>query len=286
MKCKWMIPMLAMAAAFVGCSSEDDLTVKHGSGRVLFDCDVLQTVSEVTTRAGEYTLPAEILPQADRLTLAITGSYTDKTGTTTYNKSWLTVADFVTENPDFEAGDYSTSERQYQNSYAAVMTYGDATAEGEAAPYFEGTSGDFNVYAGETAKPTVSVALANSCFTLAVTEWMLNYYDNLKLTIHTADSDFSFEPTTIDPSALIFVKAGAVLSFSGSAVKAQTGVEVTFPKTELKDANGAAVTTAAKTKYTISVDHGQAGAGTLSISFDDSFTEVPEQTVELNPDEN
>lgn len=288
MKRIWMIPMLALALVCAGCSSEEETPAPNGSGKLQLTSNISSAVSEVVARAAQSDLPEALVPDADALTLTIAGSYTDKgKGAVNFNKTWATVADFKTENPDFEAGYYNTAESHYQNSYKATLSYGDPAVEGEGKAAFAGASDDFVVYAGsQPTKVNVSVALANSCFTFAVTEWMLNYYDNLKLTIHTADSDFSFEPTTTDPSALIFVKKGAVLSFSGSAVKAQTGVEVTFPKTELKDANGAAVTTAAKTKYTISVDHGQAGAGTLSISFDDSFTEVPEQTVELNPDEN
>lgn len=279
MKGKLFIPMLALAAVCVGCSSEDDLTVKDGAGKVRLGCEVSQTVAEVTSRAGQYELPAELLPSADQLTLAITGSYTDETGSTPFNKSWQTVADFVTENPDFEAGDYNSTEGKYQNSYAAVMTYGDATAEGEAKPYFVGESGDFTIYAGKTTQVATTVTLANSCFTLAVTEWMLNYYDNLKLTIHTADSSFAFEPTTTAPSTLIFVKAGATLSLSGSAVKSQTGTEVSFPQTSLGQA------TAAGTKYDVVIDHGKAGGASLTVSFDDRFTEVAGEEIELNPDE-
>ncbi len=282
MKRKLFIPMLAMALAFTSCSSEEHSAAENGAGKVRLGCVVSETVAEVKSRAGQFQLPDELLPATDQLTLTISGSYTSKTdGTLSFHKEWLTVADFVIENPDFESGDYNTSESHYQNSYQAALTYGEPDEEGEGKAYFEGTSEAFCVYAGETTPVNATVKLANSCFTLAVTEWMLNYYDGVKLTIHTSDDNsFTFEPTTTAQSALIFVKAGSTLSLSGSAVNAQTGVEINFPKTALGK------TTEAATKYDITIDHGTAGGGSLKISFSDTFTEVDGEEVELNPDGN
>lgn len=283
MKRIWMIPMLALALVCAGCSSEEETPAPNGSGKLQLTSNISSAVSEVVARAAQSDLPEALVPDADALTLTIAGSYTDKgKDPVNFNKTWATVADFKTENPDFEAGYYNTAESHYQNSYKATLSYGDPAVEGEGKAAFAGASDDFVVYAGsQPTKVNVSVALANSCFTFAVTEWMFNYYTDLQFTIHTAENSFTFEPTTPAASTLIFVKAGQSLRFSGSAVKAQNGVAVTFPETTL-----GTTTTAAQHKYAIEVDHSTAGAGKLQISFNDTFTEVDEQVEELNPDEN
>lgn len=275
--------MLALAMLCAGCSSEDEVPAPNGSGKLQLTSRISTEVSEVISRAGQSELPAELVPDADVLSLTITGSYTDKgQDPVAFNKTWATVADFESENPDFEAGYYNASAGSYQNSYKATLSYGDPSSEGEGKAAFAGASNDFVIYAGsQPTRVEASVKLANSCFTFAVTEWMLNYYTDLKLTIHTEANNFTFEPTTTTPSTLIFVKAGQSLRFSGSATKKQNGVEVTFPETTLGNA-----TTVAQHKYMISVDHSTAGAAGLQIAFNDTFTEVPEQEVELNPDEN
>lgn len=283
MKRIWMIPMLALALVCAGCSSEDGVPAPNGSGKLQLTSNISSAVSEVVARADQSELPTELVPDADALTLTITGSYTDKgKDPVNFNKTWATVADFNTENPDFEAGYYDAAASSYQNSYKATLSYGDPSLEGEGKAAFAGASDDFVIYAGsQPTRVAASVKLANSCFTFAVTEWMLNYYTDLQFTIHTAENSFTFEPTTTAASTLIFVKAGQSLRFSGSAVKAQNGVEVLFPETTL-----GSTATVAQHKYAIEVDHGTAGAGALKISFNDTFTEVAEQEVELNPDEN
>lgn len=283
MKSLWRIPMLLLAVATVACSSEEVTPPANGSGKVCLATSVSGEVAEVVARA-QSTLPNELLPTEEQLTLRIQGSFTDKTGTTAFDRTWATVADFKLENPDFEAGDYDTSAQHYSNSYTATLAYGNPAEEGVGKAAFAGVSAPFTIYAGNTAQNNVpvEVKMANSCFTLGVGEWLLNYYTQVELTIHTATNDFTFRPTSTAASELIFVAAGQPLAFSGKAVKAQTGTEVVFPK---KTITGQA-TTAACTKYAISIDHGTAGGGSLRISFSDTFTEVAAEEIELNPDEN
>lgn len=275
--------MLLLAVAVAACSSEEVTPPANGSGKLRLATTLSGEVAEVVTRA-QSTLPSELLPREEQLSLRITGSFTDKTGTTAFDRSWTTLADFRLGNPDFEAGDYNTAAQKYSNSYTAKLSYGNPAEEGVGKPAFAGESAPFTIYAGNTAQNEVpvTVRMANSCFTLAVGEWLLNYYTNVELTIHTETSDFTFRPTSTAASELVFVAAGQPLAFSGSAVKAQTGTEVVFPK---KTITGQAAT-AACTKYAIAVDHGTAGAGSLRISFSDTFTEVEAEEIELNPDEN
>ena len=264
-----MIPILAWGLALVACQSEDDLRTGAGEGRVAFSVDVPVEIKQVQTRAESgYALPSELVPAAQDFALQMTGSYLDEQNLTqTYQNSWVSVSAYNTENPDLQAGTYS-----------ATFTHGQRGVEGEGKPYFAGELTSFEVKANKTLTYPVVCKMANSCFTLQVTEWMLNYYDEISLTIHTATSDFTFTMNSQEATTLTFVNPAQVLSISGTAIKAQNGVAVEFPKTAI----GSALV--AETLYAITVDHGTAGAGALSISFDGSFTEVPEVEIELNPE--
>lgn len=287
MKSTWMLPLLAVALMTAACSSDHAPELpESGQGTVTIVCDAVGEIGQKEARAASgYELPAAVIPQAEEFALTLTGSYTEKvdaetTADGTYSKSWATLADYNTEAPELEAGIYDVSLGHYANTYQAAVSYGDPEAEGEGKAYFEGKSTEFHLYANDKVTATVTARLANSCFSLYAEQYLLSYYSNVELTIHTADNDFTFTPTNTAESALIFVKPGQTLSISGKAVK-QTGVEVTFPKTEIGTGN-----LAAETHYAVRVDHTTAGSGALMISFDGTFTEVPAVYAELNPDEN
>ncbi len=269
MKQRWMIPMLALAFAVTACSSEDDFSTGAGEGQVTFTVDVPAEINQVQTRAESgYALPAALVPAAADFALQMTGSYLDEQNLTqSYTGSWVTVAAYHMEKPDLQAGTYS-----------ATFTHGEAGVEGAGKAYFTGALTDFAVKANKTMTYPVSCKLANSCFTVQVTEWMLNYYDAIELTIHTATNSFTFAMNSQEVTELTFVNPAQVLALSGKAVKAQNGVAVEFAKTQIGS------TIAPETLYAISVDHGKAGAGSLSIAFDGTFTEVEEQEIELNPE--
>ncbi|MBE6207833.1 MAG: DUF4493 domain-containing protein [Rikenellaceae bacterium] len=269
MKHLWMIPMLAAALLGTACSAEDDLQTGAGEGNVSFSIEVPAEIAQIETRATSgYALPAELVPSVDAFALQLTGTYLDAQNLShTYQNSWETVAAFHAEKPDLNAGTYS-----------ATFTYGEASVEGVGKPYFTGALTNFEVKANKTSTYPVTCKLANSCFTLQVSQWMLNYYKDIQLTIHTATNSFTYTLTSTQPTELVFVNPSQVLSISGSAVKSQTGVEVEFPKSSI----GGSL--AAETKYAVQVDHGSAGAGSLKITFDGTFTEVAEVEVELNPE--
>ena len=299
---RFLISMLAIACLATACSSDDEPIIpESGVGHIEFNCLANSEIGDVITRTEQPTFnlatAGVTIPDPANLILTINGSYTKNGMVTPW--SWptasgeaqpaddeiivapKTVADFESENPAIEAGAYDVEQKKYLNSYEAAVTYGDPNAEGENCPYFMGKSASFSVYPGETKEVTFSATLANSCFNLSVTEWMLKYYDNIELTIHTANNEFTFalnETTAI--SSLIFVKSGQQLSFSGSAVKSQTGTTVEFPETPI------GVQLDANTHYNIVVNHDTAGGGNLQIMFGDTFVEVEPVEVELNPDVN
>ena len=288
----WMLA--AAASMLVGCSADDKTSMPdNGRGSVQLLCSTSSSIASVVTRAGEeFALPESVLPSSDELILTLSGTYTfkDKSNDNALVEAtyeWEsngegTVADYAAENPALEAGVYDAAIHRYSNTYEASVVYGNPDEEGAGKACFEGASAEFHIYPDRAEQVAIKAELVNSCYTLSVSEWMLNYYTDIELTIHTADNDFCFEPDSENLSSeLIFVKPGQQLSLSGSATKVQNGVAVTFDKTTI----GAAAL-AARTHYAIEVDHSTAGGGSLIIAFDDTFTEVEAETAELNPDNN
>lgn len=268
-KCFRMIPLFMALLAMTACSSDDDPAGNGTTGNLVFDCTVSEAIAEVVTRATTgYQLPADLVPNSGDLKIALTGKYTIKEVEYDYSSQWEKLSAFHEEKPDLNVG-----------TYKVVFTYGDNTKEGVGFPYYYGEVSGVDVEGNTLMSYGATVKLANSCFTLAATEWLLSYYKDVKLIIHTATSEFNFEPTDTGASELYFVKAGQQLYLSGSAVKSQTGTSVEFPKTAITSSN-----LAGETKYTITVNHGTAGGGELGIIFSDEFTEVPAIDIELNPD--
>lgn len=277
-----LIPAAVVAMLATACSSEDNIVVEQSAGTAEFAIGVSANVTDVVTRANEGELDASLLPAESAFKLEITGTYTEKDENDqevqkTYKGNWNSLSDYYKEKVKLNKG-----------TFTATITAGNPAEEGIGKPYFVGVNENFTVKANTVQTYEIEAKLANSCFTFAVTDWMLNYYKDIELNIHTATKTFTFNPTSITPSALYFVAADQVLSISGTAVKAQTGTPVEFPKTNIgvlnSENNVVDKTLAAQHRYAIVVDNSAVGSGNLSVKFDDTFTEVPAVEVELNPD--
>lgn len=255
--------MTAAAALAVGCSSD-----KESLGGGTADAgDVRLTVAPTAdvaseTRAGTIQLPAASVPDADAFSLRITGSYSDDMGVSqSYDRTWTTVGIF--DSPKMVRGDYT-----------ATVSFGDMETEGTGAACFAGTQ-DFKILARKTVSATITASLQNAAFKITFGEWFSKYYTQAKITVRTeSDHSFTFTPAN---TSLVFVKPGTKLYLKGTAVKAQNGTEVEFPEAEIG-------TTAARTLHTIVVDASEAGGGKLVVDLDDTFTELEEQVIELNPE--
>lgn len=340
MKIKKLTMLSAVLALLaVGCNSDDGLLQQLDTkGAVQLTMTTASGVSDSATRApsgeGEednYLLPSDLIPSIDDFTLEVTGKYT-KTGTETeYVKKWDNISDFKTEHPvklELEAGSYndeSTDEdNKYSNEYEAKIWHGNIEEQGWNKPYFEGYSmkgyspepqqqGDpaysrgerakFKVYPKTTTSVNVVARLANTCFTVHMTEWMLGYYTDIEFKIHVGEGEqetvytfvkntadvknniftFNGPSTTTDPY-LIFIKPGQQISISGkaTATQSQAGTKFEFPKTKIADA----ASVKQEYHYAIEVDMDQAGTGAMTITWDDTFTNVDPVSVELNPDQN
>lgn len=333
---------LFMLLMFVACSSENTLPKTRGEGVVQVVCSTEGIINQIQTRAESnqdengneknFQIPSFLIPSYSDFRLNIIGEYynssMDGANATLYDQTWETIAAFEVANPNgvkLEAGAYKREQAKYLNSYHAYVSYGDINEEGVAKPYFAGesvvsendnTPASFSIYPDEKKQVCVVARLANSCFSLEVSEWMLKYYSEIEFNIHTTGSEavqgsvftFKAEDMVVDGDeqknifayttpeskadanhtpALIFVKPGQRLKLSGWAVKSQNqtgaanqaGAKVVFAATEIGDLLQAG------THYTIKVDHDTAGGGGLNITFDDTITQVsPDETGENGSD--
>ncbi len=238
-------------ALLSGCSKEAEA---DGMGRADFACLPDIAVEEMTRATAQ--LPIEVPAAADfKLTVAnADGSYSEE---------YEHFRDY--DQPLMKNGEY-----------VATFSLGDPDAENSTAYCFEGSTA-FKVTANRTTPVTVRPKLTNSAVRLSTTEWFDNYYSSAEFTVTTASGNsFHFTPTS---GQTIFVKAGTTLKLKGSAVKAQNGVEVTFPETAIG-------TAAASALHTITVDASKAGGGVLILSLgtEEDMMEVAPVEIELNPE--
>lgn len=258
--CAWMV---AAALVPVGCSSGPQPvgggTAETGDVRVAV---VASASVSSQTRTGTIDLPEASIPDADAFALRITGTYENELGVEqSYEQSWASVGVF-------------DSPKMVRGNYKAAVVYGSMEEEGAGAACFAGSQ-PFTIFARKTVSATVSATLQNAAFRVAFSEWFNRYYTDAKITIRTeSDHSFTFTPAN---ASVIFVKPSTKLFLKGTAVKAQTGTAVEFPEAEIG-------TTAARTLHTVAVDASQAGGGKLVVDLDDTFTELEEQVIELNPE--
>ena len=237
-----------------GCTKP--VTRQVGEGQVAFACELLDAVG--VTRSTTRPLPEGSVPASSDLKLVLSGTESEPL-------PYETMADY--DMPMLTAGDYS-----------ARFTYGDPTAEGAGKSYFEGSC-SFAVVARKTITQPVTVALANSLYTLSLSEWFGNYYTDYDLTVRTEaglQTRYAGQSSEAQESEPVFVQAGTALYLSGTAVKTN-GVEVSFPETLIGR-------TTARTWHTLSIDAGSVGQTGLIVSLDDMPVAIEEIPVELNPE--
>lgn len=246
-----------------GCSkSPSPVPDDPQKGTVAFTCSVSPEVAAVTdgTKAGATrTLPASCLPGPEQMKLKLKLADPDKTFEMTYES----MVDY--DQPLLDPG-----------SYTAEFSYGDPSEEGPEAAYFVGST-TCTIVARKTITQQVSHTLANSVYTLHLSDWFKSYYTSYNLTVYT-ESGYQSGHTQVpdvDPTP-IFVRPNTKLYLGGKATKTN-GVEVEFPKTEIG-------VTAARTWHSIEIDAGSAGQASLDLRFDDIPTTVETREIELNPE--
>lgn len=247
-----LVPVLCAFMA-CGCTEATDGEGHGGMGEVRFACGVAAGIA--TADGATRTLPAEMVPEAGELSLAISGSDGEVL-------SYDAFADY-------------DSPKLLEGEYTATFTYGDMEREGADAACFSGEE-TFSIVARTTAECSVSVALANAAVTASLSEWFGKYYESYDIRVTTASGTEVACTEYGEPEAApVFVQADTELYFSGTAVKTN-GAEVSFPETMIG-------TAAARTWHTVVIDAGQAGGAGITIQLDDTPVDVVEIPVELNP---
>lgn len=257
MNTKIYATLLTAATFLCGCSKNDVSDPGNGQGAVAFTCSISDTVDEIATSKADpqRELPSECIPPTEQLSLVLSsdigvvGSYEVMSD---YDQPLLT-----------------------EGSYNAAFSYGDINQEGPNACYFTGST-DFTIVARKTITQPVSLALANSIYSLTCTDWFMKYFTDYEFTVRTESglqTTFDKPVSETDP---IFVKAGTKLFLSGKATKTN-GVEIEFQETEIG-------TTATRTWHTITIDAGEANEVSINILFNDSLITADPIDVELNPD--
>lgn len=235
-------------------------------GSIVFDCSVSSQVSVAAagTKADPATreLPASCLPTVNQMEMHMCGC------NSSFECHYETMAEY--DQPLLNPGDYTIE-----------FSYGDPDAEGPEAAYFAGSS-TCTVVARTTVSQRVVHSLANSVYTVELSDWFKNYYSEYQVSIHTESgyqSDLSSgdETTrTSTESTPIFVKPSTKLYLSGTATKTN-GVQVEFPKTEIG-------MTVARTWHTIRVDAGTVGHAGMIVTIDNTPIAIETIEIDLNPD--
>lgn len=260
------IPYLLLLAATLlnGCTKPTDgspTPSEEGFGNVRISTSVSATVGTQTRAEATTELPTEIIPDGNTLPLHIVGIYSDNTPEVPYDQEWTSLSEF--DSPMMPRG-----------SYIAELASCDGEAEGPDAACFAGKA-EFSIRARETSSTDIVVALQNAAVQLTFDKWFTSYYSEAEFTLRTETGN-TFNNTP-DQRPLLFVKPDTKLYLSGTAVKSQNGVKVEFPEAEIG-------TSAARTLHTVQIRASQVGSSGLTIQLDDTFTEIEETVIELNPE--
>ncbi len=150
-----------------------------------------------------------------------------------------------------KSGKFDTTNKVYLNSYNVTVNYGETTGEGEATKYVEGRnkpcfvgssvkqndSGEYET-AQFTIKPKDKVSvdvrakLSNSCFVMNITDWMMAYFTDIEVKIHTADNVFTFTQVVSDSGTTYNYKQEKVIVTSTTDSEGVTTQNTTYEKVE------------------------------------------------------
>ncbi len=261
-----------------GCSKEGSTSESSqniGYATLSLGSDIQDAVSTAQSRAtnGYFEIPSTLIPSLDDLKLTLKGEYTDPEDG--IDKEYYGEFDNITAFNASEGGEGVTLPA---GDYTATLSDGnDIDVESETNSCFGGEVTFTLVARDNDAEVEISVALLNSIISLSTTDYFDNYYTSAELTVTTASgTEITFDPKADgNDDRLFFVKPNTTLTLKGSAVKSN-GSDVTFSETEIG-------TTAPTTRSEIIVDASLVGGLSVTYSLDDSVTQLPEQSFELNP---
>ena len=216
------------------------------AGRVSFSLATEEEVTDVVTRSsvGSFTN----MPQAADFTVTVTGQDGQPTPVTDLGGTLSLAA----------------------GNYTARATYGSSTDEGFGKPYFLGETA-FSVNGGSQTSVTIPVKLGNCLVKMEYSDNFRNYYSDWTFTLRTGQGNsFNFGS---DETRAIFIDA-YTFTISGTLTN-QGGKVQTFAAKEYRNLSAA-------TCYTMRFDASNVGGGSITISFNDSVTDVALGEFDLN----
>ena len=258
MKKFYSLAALAIATtAFTACNSDTELAPEEGYGYI--------QLTSVTTDATVQTRAAQIVSDLSKWTVVVTSN-----GTEAYKGEASTLATHA-----FTEGTYSLEVYNYADDAAASAVTENGKQWGSARYQGPATTQNFNVTKGKTAEVTVECGKAknarlgvtfNSSFTGAVSEGY---------TLTTTDTralEFNAGNTTGATPKYAYYAA----STEGNTVSVPYKLEYTF-KGNTKTVTGIVEMGGPATQKTLNVSLNSNGTVTLTIKYDDEFTNSQEE---------
>ncbi len=246
---KKALSFVALAVMMAACSNNDDLTLSNGYGYIT--ANVSNDVT-MTTRA--------VQPVGDLSSWTMTYAVKDSD-----NKQ-----DLPSTGVNVPAGEYTISAQSHADlasAYSAKNGYGEA--------YYEGTD-DVTVTAGATATATVDCGKAKNARVVVTfpTETTIVSNCSLKLTTsETGAADYRADGVTLSGSNLVaYYEPSKVVSYT---------LTYTYNGNE-KSINGTITMGAAATENAVNVKLNSNGTITISVSYDDEFTEGNNQDLTID----
>ena len=161
--------------------------------------------------------------------------------------------------------DWDSTKELKAGNYTAEASYGSATEEGYAKPYFFG-SANFSINGGQSTTVGIPVSLGNTIVKISCTDAFKNYYTSYTFTVTTgAGNVFEYKEGGIFMDAYKFSISGTLTAQNGSTYTMAARSWNVDPAT----------------CYNVKFDVSNTGSVTVSVSFDDTV-----QTVELVEDLN
>lgn len=241
-----------------GCSSDKTPGEEgHGTLEIRSAVDAtLLSASSSDESSGSLTVP-----DANDFELTITGA--------SGSQSWNSLAEYTQDKPVFKMGDYTVE-----------IANGDPDAEGLDVPYYH-TAQTVTVLPRREVSVDLTATIANSQVVVRATPQFLKYFHEAKFTVTTASSNtFDFTPGATPEDEPIFVKGGTALTINGSARRQSPTDTAEGPLVTFAEQNLAATTP--RTCHVITYDAKDAGSATLTITFEDDYTEIRPVGCEVN----
>lgn len=260
---KLLYILASAAVAAGGCSEKREIPAGEGCGTIRIACEADATIDATAAMASQTTTRAAAKPAGTDFALRIKGETVDRT--------WATVAAYEAE---------ETAHNFPKGRYTVTVTYGDPEAEGVDKPYYAGST-RIEVAARRTSTARITATIAKAQVLVRATEAFRKYYNNAEFTVTTgAGNTFTFRPCEAAEAEAIWVQAGKSLTVKGTARgQSQNGTSegprYTFTPEPLEAARAA-------TRHIFTLDAGNAGSATLSITLGEGYTETRDLDVELN----